>query len=106
MRKSILTVLVFTCIGIFSSMSQNNKGRFILGFGYSFGADYTTAPYSKAMLDYGINNSAALNNAPLARDYSVSLASFYFQMNTLLKEVNSNTSNRSGSYSRGRVLPA
>jgi hypothetical protein len=89
MKKTILTILIFTCIGISASMSQNNKGRFILGIGYSFLGDYTTAPYSKGMLDYAIKSSS---DSPLARDFSVSLASFYFQMNTLLKEFNANTS--------------
>jgi hypothetical protein len=92
MKKSILTILIFSCIGISASMSQSKRGTFILGFGYSFLGDYASAPYSKSMMDYGLGLNNNSSGIILKKDYSVSIASYYFQMNTLLKEFNANTS--------------
>jgi hypothetical protein len=88
MKKCILAIFVFACIGISVSMSQNKRGTFILGFGYSYCSDIAIAPYNKTMLD----NVGYLASSVPQRDISYSVASYYFQMNTLLKEINANTS--------------
>ena len=91
MKKCILTFLVFTCIGISDSMSQNNKGTFTLGYGCSLLGDVAIAPYNKGMMDNGLSKTTSITGV-LKKDFSVSLISLYFQMNTLLKEFNANTS--------------
>jgi hypothetical protein len=75
--KNILICLLFTTsIGIIQSHAQFLQKRFIVGFGCTSLMDLAIIPQG--------NNYAS--------DVSISVASGYFQVNTLLKKINTNTS--------------